>query len=89
MLGSKLGVDGLCGSKSTREFRGRNVFMWILLVALLFNGGLIPWFLVIRNLGWSGDTVSKRPRTSNAPSLEDILSLCQADSIYCFFGYNE
>src|SRR5262245_6920988 len=38
-------------SKSSREFRGRNVFMWMLLVALLFNGGLIPWFLVIRNLG--------------------------------------
>jgi putative aldouronate transport system permease protein len=38
-------------SKSAQEFRGRNVFMWVLLVALLFNGGLIPWFLVIRNLG--------------------------------------
>lgn len=25
--------------------------MWIFLGALLFNGGLIPWFLVIRNLG--------------------------------------
>jgi putative aldouronate transport system permease protein len=25
--------------------------MWILLVALLFNGGLIPWFLAIRSLG--------------------------------------
>jgi putative aldouronate transport system permease protein len=38
-------------SKSAHEFKGRNVFMWILVVALLFNGGLIPWFLVIRNLG--------------------------------------
>lgn len=38
-------------SKSDREFKGRNWFMWILVVALLFNGGLIPWFLVIRNLG--------------------------------------
>jgi putative aldouronate transport system permease protein len=38
-------------SKSAQEFRGRNLFMWMLLVALLFNGGLIPWFLVIRNLG--------------------------------------
>ena len=28
-------------SKTAQEFRGRNVFMWILLVALLFNGGLI------------------------------------------------
>jgi len=38
-------------SKSAQEFKGRNWFMWILIVALLFNGGLIPWFLVIRNLG--------------------------------------
>jgi putative aldouronate transport system permease protein len=38
-------------SKSAQEFRGRNVFMWTLLVALLFNGGLIPWFLAIRSLG--------------------------------------
>jgi putative aldouronate transport system permease protein len=38
-------------SKTPREFKGRNWFMWILVVALLFNGGLIPWFLVIRNLG--------------------------------------
>ncbi|MEZ4868602.1 MAG: carbohydrate ABC transporter permease [Caldilineaceae bacterium] len=38
-------------SKSAQEFKGRNWFMWILLIALLFNGGLIPWFLVIRNLG--------------------------------------
>jgi putative aldouronate transport system permease protein len=38
-------------SKTAQEFKGRNWFMWILIVALLFNGGLIPWFLVIRNLG--------------------------------------
>jgi putative aldouronate transport system permease protein len=38
-------------SKTNRELRGRNVFMWVLLVAMLFNGGLIPWFLVVRNLG--------------------------------------
>jgi len=38
-------------SKTPQEFKGRNWFMWILVVALLFNGGLIPWFLVVRNLG--------------------------------------
>jgi putative aldouronate transport system permease protein len=38
-------------SKSNRELRGRDVFMWVLVIAMLFNGGLIPWFLVIRNLG--------------------------------------
>jgi putative aldouronate transport system permease protein len=31
-------------------FRGKQVFKWMLIVALLFNGGLIPLYLVIRNL---------------------------------------
>ena len=38
-------------SRTAYEFRGRNIFMWIVLFAMLFSGGLIPWFLVIRNLG--------------------------------------
>jgi putative aldouronate transport system permease protein len=38
-------------SKTPQEFRGRTFFMWFVLVAMLFSGGLIPWFLVIRNLG--------------------------------------
>lgn len=38
-------------SKTSAEFKGRAVFMWALLFAMLFSGGLIPWFLVIRNLG--------------------------------------
>jgi len=38
-------------SKSARELRGRNVFVWFMLGAMLFYGGLIPWFLVIRQLG--------------------------------------
>lgn len=38
-------------SKTAREFKGRNVFMWLFLFAMFFSGGLIPWFLVIRSLG--------------------------------------
>jgi len=38
-------------SKTAGEFRGRDLFMWIVLFAMLFGGGLIPWFLVIRGLG--------------------------------------
>jgi putative aldouronate transport system permease protein len=38
-------------SRTPREFKGRSVFMWVIVFAMLFNGGLIPWFLVIRNLG--------------------------------------
>ncbi|MFM9279436.1 carbohydrate ABC transporter permease [Paenibacillus jiagnxiensis] len=38
-------------SRSTREFRLRNVFMWILVFTLLFNGGLIPWYMTVKALG--------------------------------------
>ncbi|MCM3633261.1 carbohydrate ABC transporter permease [Paenibacillus camelliae] len=38
-------------SRSTKEFRMRNVFMWILVFTLLFNGGLIPWYMTIKELG--------------------------------------
>jgi putative aldouronate transport system permease protein len=38
-------------SKTSQELKGRSVFMWLVLIAMLFNGGLIPWFLVVRNLG--------------------------------------
>jgi azurin/lysophospholipase L1-like esterase/glucose/arabinose dehydrogenase len=45
--------------------------------------------LVIRNLGVSGDQVAKRPRTQGYPTPEEWLTLCRADVIFCFFGYNE
>ncbi|MCM3782296.1 carbohydrate ABC transporter permease [Neobacillus mesonae] len=38
-------------SKNTKEFRLRNVFMWILVFTLLFNGGLIPWYMTVKALG--------------------------------------
>jgi putative aldouronate transport system permease protein len=38
-------------SKSAQKFKGRTVFMWYFVFAMLFSGGLIPWFLVIRKLG--------------------------------------
>lgn len=37
-------------SRSAHEFKGRSIFMWLVLFAMLFSGGLIPWFLVIRQL---------------------------------------
>lgn len=36
---------------NSREFPGRNVYMWILVFSMLFGGGLIPWYLVIKSLG--------------------------------------
>ena len=38
-------------SKSSRAFRGRSLFIWFFVFAMLFNGGLIPLFLVVRSLG--------------------------------------
>ncbi len=38
-------------SKTAQAWKGRNVFMWIVVFSMLFGGGLIPWFLVIRSLG--------------------------------------
>lgn len=38
-------------SKTNRDFKLRNVLMWILVFSMLFNGGLIPWYQTIRGLG--------------------------------------
>lgn len=37
-------------SKNEKEFKGRSIYMNILIVAMLFNGGMIPTYLVVRNL---------------------------------------
>jgi putative aldouronate transport system permease protein len=44
-------LTGFALSKTKEEFPARNIVMGIILVAYLFNGGLIPWFLAIRSLG--------------------------------------
>ncbi|MDR6550311.1 carbohydrate ABC transporter permease [Paenibacillus qinlingensis] len=38
-------------ARSKREFKARNTFMWILVFCMVFNGGLIPWYLTIQNYG--------------------------------------
>ncbi|WP_199620794.1 carbohydrate ABC transporter permease [Paenibacillus alkalitolerans] len=38
-------------SKEKKEFPGRNVYMWIIVFTMLFNGGLIPWFMVVKTVG--------------------------------------
>lgn len=37
-------------SKSKREFKGRNIYMNLLIFAMLFSGGLIPGYLIVKNL---------------------------------------
>ncbi|RED83354.1 carbohydrate ABC transporter permease [Cohnella sp. LGH] len=38
-------------SMNAREFKGRNVYMWFIVFTMLFGGGLIPWYLVVKSLG--------------------------------------
>ncbi len=38
-------------SKNKREFNARNIYMNLLIFAMLFSGGMIPAFLVVKNLG--------------------------------------
>lgn len=37
-------------SKSKRQFKGRNIYMYFLIFAMLFNGGMIPTYLVVKQL---------------------------------------
>jgi putative aldouronate transport system permease protein len=38
-------------SRPARRFKGRNFLMWLLLIGLFTDWGIIPWWLVIRSLG--------------------------------------
>ena len=38
-------------SKSDKVFKGRSIFMNIMIFAMLFSGGMIPSYLVVKNLG--------------------------------------
>ena len=38
-------------SKEVKVFRARNIYMWILVFTMLFNGGIIPWYMTIRQVG--------------------------------------
>jgi putative aldouronate transport system permease protein len=38
-------------SKDTKSFRARSFFSWFFVVTMLFNGGLIPWFMTIYKTG--------------------------------------
>ncbi len=38
-------------AQASKKFKGRNIFMWLLLIGLFTDWGLIPWWLVVRQLG--------------------------------------
>ncbi|QTN33314.1 c-type cytochrome [Akkermansiaceae bacterium] len=45
--------------------------------------------LAFRNLAFTGDTVTSRPRNKGFASPEEYLTLCKADVVFVLFGYNE
>lgn len=38
-------------SKDNQQFRMRTIYVWIFVLTILFNGGLIPWYMTIKVLG--------------------------------------
>ncbi|NND99511.1 MAG: c-type cytochrome [Pirellulaceae bacterium] len=45
--------------------------------------------LTFRNLGFSADEITTRPRSKDFGTPDQWLSKVQADVVFCFFGYNE
>lgn len=41
-------------SKEESMFKGRTVYAWIFVFTMIFNGGLVPFYIVIMNLGLVG-----------------------------------
>ena len=38
-------------SREKSAFRARNVYMWIIVFTMIFNGGLIPWYMTVKAVG--------------------------------------
>jgi len=38
-------------SKENAQFKGRSVYAWLFIFTMIFNGGLIPFYIVIQKLG--------------------------------------
>ena len=38
-------------SKETSTFRGRNIYAWLFVFTMIFNGGLVPFYMVIQKIG--------------------------------------
>jgi multiple sugar transport system permease protein/putative aldouronate transport system permease protein len=36
-------------SKTKRDFKPRDLIMWIVIFCMLFNGGTIPWYITVKN----------------------------------------
>lgn len=58
-------------------------------VETLLQSELPDHQLRFRNLAYSGDTVTSRPRSKDYKNHEQYLAHCKADVVFVFFGYNE
>lgn len=38
-------------SKESRSFKGRSIYAWVLVFTMLFNGGLVPMYILVQKLG--------------------------------------
>ena len=38
-------------AKPKKEFAPRNIIMWICIFCMMFSGGLIPWYMTMKNYG--------------------------------------
>ena len=38
-------------SRSSKELKGRNIYAWFIFITIVFNAGLVPWFLAVRSFG--------------------------------------
>jgi len=56
ILGTAISMSILttAGYALSKQFRGRNVLMWIFVFTMLFNGGLIPSYILVTSLGMKG-----------------------------------
>jgi multiple sugar transport system permease protein/putative aldouronate transport system permease protein len=59
-------------SKTSREYKPRNILMWILIFCMLFNGGTIPWFITVKNYGLI-DTLAALILAGSVPVFNVIL----------------
>jgi putative aldouronate transport system permease protein len=38
-------------SREKKDFKFRNIYMWTIIFTMLFSGGLIPWYITVKNYG--------------------------------------
>lgn len=62
---------------SRKEMVGRSVWIWAILFAMLFNGGLIPFYLVVKQLG-----MLNTPWAIIVPSALNIFSIIIAKTFF-------